>query len=169
MSALADRTKALEKGGFSQAEIDEWVAQKRSALAGAGFTRSEIDKSLGIPAPNETATRSFWESASGALLAGARKRHGAMAAAFFAAKFITGFGYLVAGPFLDLIGLEAGTLPGEVPYSVILGLRIIMGPALALLMVIPVWMALRLNMSKADHSAVRDALGARADQAESRS
>ena len=37
MSALADRTKALEKGGFSQAEIDEWVAQKRSALAGAGF------------------------------------------------------------------------------------------------------------------------------------
>lgn len=103
-------------------------------------------------------------------LATGHRQEGVMfAAAFFAAKFITGFGYLVAGPFLDLIGLETGTLPGEAPYSVILGLGVIMGPALALLMVIPVWMALRLNMSKADHSAVRDALGARADQAESRS
>lgn len=64
MSALADRIKALEKGGFSQAEIDEWVASQRTKLTGAGFTRSEIDKSLGIPAPNEKATRSFWDNAA---------------------------------------------------------------------------------------------------------
>jgi hypothetical protein len=37
-----------------------------------------------------------------------QRREGALfAAAFFAAKFISGFGYLVAGPFLDLIGLQA--------------------------------------------------------------
>lgn len=87
------------------------------------------------------------------------------AAAFFAAKFITGFGYLVAGPFLDLIGLEAGTLPGEAPYNVILGLGIIMGPGLALLMIIPVWMSMKLNVSKAGHTAVREALSERADRA----
>ncbi|NQX88937.1 MAG: hypothetical protein HRT77_09760 [Halioglobus sp.] len=38
------------------------------------------------------------------------------AAASFANKFITGFGYLVAGPFLDFIGLEPGTPPGKAPY-----------------------------------------------------
>ena len=83
------------------------------------------------------------------------------AAVFFAAKFITGFGYLVAGPFLDLIGLEPGTLPGEAPPSVIVGLGIIMGPALAILMLIPLWMSLKLKVSKAGQIAVQKALQAR--------
>ena len=42
-----------------------------------------------------------------------------LAIVFFAAKFITGFGYPVAGPFLDLTGLEAGTVPGEASRSLI--------------------------------------------------
>jgi glycoside/pentoside/hexuronide:cation symporter, GPH family len=87
------------------------------------------------------------------------------AAAFFAAKFISGFGYLVAGPFLDLIGLQAGTLPGAAPPSVILGLGIMMGPALALLMLIPLWMSKKLNVSQAGQIAVQRALRERSKQA----
>jgi GPH family glycoside/pentoside/hexuronide:cation symporter len=95
-------------------------------------------------------------------LASGHRQEGVMfSAVFFAAKFITGFGYLVAGPFLDLIGLESGTLPGEAPPSVILGLGIIMGPALAILMLIPLWMSLKLKVSKADQIAVQKALQAR--------
>ena len=86
------------------------------------------------------------------------------AAAFFAAKFISGFGYLVAGPFLDLIGLEAGTVPGEAPASVILGLGIIMGPALALLLLIPLWMSFKLRVSLAGQLAVRQELSERAQR-----
>jgi Na+/melibiose symporter-like transporter len=85
------------------------------------------------------------------------------AAAFFAAKFISGFGYLVAGPFLDYIGLEAGAVPGETPHSVFMGLGLIMGPGLALLMVIPIWMSLKLNVSMAGQLAVRKALTDRAN------
>lgn len=98
-------------------------------------------------------------------LATGQRQEGVMfAAAFFAAKFITGFGYLIAGPFLDLIGLEAGTLPGAAPYSVILGLGIMMGPALALLMLIPLWVSLKLQMSKAGQAEVQRALDARSNQ-----
>jgi Na+/melibiose symporter-like transporter len=80
------------------------------------------------------------------------------AAAFFAAKFISGFGYLVAGPFLDLIGLEAGMQPGEAPYSVILGLGLIMGPGLALILLIPAWMAFKLDLSQQGQLQVQQAL-----------
>jgi Na+/melibiose symporter-like transporter len=92
------------------------------------------------------------------LESGQRQEGVMFAAAFFAAKFISGFGYLVAGPFLDLIGLEANTAPGDAPYSVILGLGIIMGPALAVLMLIPLWMSLKLKVSLAGQLAVREAL-----------
>lgn len=98
-------------------------------------------------------------------LATGHRQEGVMfAALFFAAKFITGFGYLVAGPFLDLIGLESGTPPGEAPPDVILGLGIIMGPALGLLLIIPFWMSLKLRVSKAGHIAVQKALRARSQK-----
>ncbi len=84
------------------------------------------------------------------------------AAAFFAAKFVTGFGYLVAGPYLDLIGLESSAVPGETPASVAWGLGLMMGPGLALMMLVPVWMAFKLRLSRASHLAVREALDARA-------
>ncbi len=95
---------------------------------------------------------------------GQRQEGVLFAAAFFAAKFISGFGYLVAGPFLDLIGLQTGALPGEAPRSVILGLGIMMGPALALLMLVPLWMSMKLDVSLAGHMAVQQALRERAQQ-----
>tara|TARA_R110002072_G_scaffold136302_1_gene278651 strand:- start:4347 stop:5810 length:1464 start_codon:yes stop_codon:yes gene_type:complete len=98
------------------------------------------------------------------LATGMRQEGVMFSAAFFAAKFVSGFGYLVAGPFLDLIGLEAGAMPGEVPYSVILGLGLIMGPGLALLMIVPLWVSLKLNMSMASQLAVRTALRERASE-----
>lgn len=97
-------------------------------------------------------------------LATGQRQEGVMfAAAFFSAKFISGFGYMVAGPFLDLIGLEAGVLPGEAPAKVIWGLGLIMGPGLALLMLIPLWMALKLNLSHAGQLQVQRALRERKD------
>lgn len=95
------------------------------------------------------------------LESGQRQAGVMFAAAFFAAKFISGFGYLVAGPFLDLIGLEAGTAPDAAPATVILGLGIIMGPALAVVMLIPVWMSLKLKVSHAGQLAVQHELSQR--------
>jgi Na+/melibiose symporter-like transporter len=98
-------------------------------------------------------------------LATGQRQEGVMfAAAFFAAKFCAGFGYLVAGPFLDYIGLEAGAVPGQTPDSVSLGLGIVMGPGLAILMVIPIWMSLKLDASLAGQLAVRKALDKREQQ-----
>ena len=95
-------------------------------------------------------------------LASGKRQEGVMfAAAFFSAKFISGFGYLVAGPFLDLIGLEAGVKPGEAPQQVIWGLGLIMGPGLAVTMLVPMWMSLKLRASHAGHITVRNALAAR--------
>ena len=96
-------------------------------------------------------------------LATGQRQEGVMfAAAFFAAKFCAGFGYLVAGPFLDIIGLEAGALPGETPESVALGLGIVMGPGLALMLIVPIWMSLKLDASLAGQLAVQKALNERA-------
>ena len=98
-------------------------------------------------------------------LATGQRQEGVMfAAAFFAAKFCAGFGYLVAGPFLDYIGLETGAVPGQTPESVSLGLGIVMGPGLAVLMVIPIWMSLKLDASLAGQLAVQKALNKRAKQ-----
>ena len=92
-------------------------------------------------------------------LATGQRQEGVMfAAAFFSAKFISGFGYLVAGPFLDLIGLEAGMQPGEAPQRVIWGLGLIMGPGLAVIMLLPLWMSLKLQLSHAGHIEVHQAL-----------
>lgn len=91
-----------------------------------------------------------------------RRQEGVMfAAAFFAAKFISGFGYLVAGPFLDLIGLESGMQPGETPASVFWGLGMVMGPGLALLLVIPAWMAFRIDLNMKNQLEIQRALRSR--------
>jgi GPH family glycoside/pentoside/hexuronide:cation symporter len=97
-------------------------------------------------------------------LATGQRQEGVMfAAAFFSAKFISGFGYMIAGPFLDLIGLETGVQPGEAPTQVIWGLGLIMGPGLALFMLVPLWMALKLKLSLAGQLEVQRALQARKD------
>jgi GPH family glycoside/pentoside/hexuronide:cation symporter len=96
-------------------------------------------------------------------LATGQRQEGVMfAAAFFAAKFISGFGYLVAGPFLDLIGLEPGMQPGETPERVSLGLGLIMGPGLALLMTVPAWAAFRIRLNFSDQLQIQRALRERA-------
>ena len=92
---------------------------------------------------------------------GVRQEGVMFAAAFFAAQFGSGFGYPVAGPFLDLIGLETGMQPGETPASVTWGLGIIMGQALALLMLIPIRMAYKLDLSRAKTSVIQAALNRR--------
>ncbi|MGB1141444.1 MAG: MFS transporter, partial [Halioglobus sp.] len=92
-------------------------------------------------------------------LATGKRQEGVMfAAAFFSAKFISGFGYIVAGPFLDLIGLEAGMQPGEAPDRVLWGLGLIMGPGLAAIMVVPLWLSFLLRVSHQSHVEVRKAL-----------
>ena len=101
------------------------------------------------------------------LATGKRQEGVIFAAAFFSAKFISGFGYLIAGPFLDLIGLQAGAQPGEVSSTVTWGLGLIMGPGLAIIMLLPVWMSFKVNMSHASQLEVRQALSQRQQAAES--
>ena len=101
------------------------------------------------------------------LATGQRKEGVVFAAAFFSAKFMGAFGYLIAGPFLDLIGLQAGAQPGEVSSTVTWGLGLIMGPGLAIIMLLPVWMSFKVNMSHASQLEVRQALSQRQQAAES--
>jgi glycoside/pentoside/hexuronide:cation symporter, GPH family len=92
-------------------------------------------------------------------LATGHRQEGVMfAAAFFAAKFISGFGYLVGGPFLDLIGLKAGMQPGDAPQSVIWGLGLIMGPGLGLMLAIPAWVAYKIDLDMSSHLDIQEAL-----------
>ena len=95
------------------------------------------------------------------LATGKRKEGVVFAAAFFSSKFMGAFGYLIAGPFLDLIGLQAGAQPDEVSSTVTWGLGLIMGPGLAIIMLLPVWMSFKVNMSHASQLEVRQALSQR--------
>jgi GPH family glycoside/pentoside/hexuronide:cation symporter len=95
-------------------------------------------------------------------LATGRRQEGVIfAAAFFSAKFVSAFSYLIAGPFLDLIGLEAGARPDEVSDTVIRGLGLIMGPGLAIIMLLPMWMSFKITTNHASHVQVREALSKR--------
>ena len=71
------------------------------------------------------------------------------------------FGYLIGGPFLDLIGLESGMQPSEAPASVIWGLGLIMGPGLALMLAIPAWVAFRIDLSMKNQLQIQEALRSR--------
>ncbi|MEH6909076.1 MAG: MFS transporter [Oceanicoccus sp.] len=82
------------------------------------------------------------------LKTGRRQEGVFFAAAAFATKFVMGFGYMVAGPLLDIIGLEAGVAPGDAPDTALLGIGLVMGPLLALLYVVPWWMSTKLDVSK---------------------
>ena len=101
------------------------------------------------------------------LATGIRKEGIIFAAAFFSAKFISGFSYLIAGPFLDLIGLQAGAQPGEVSSTVMWGLGLMMGPGLAIIMLLPMWMSFKVNMSHAGQLEVRQAISQRQQTTES--
>jgi Na+/melibiose symporter-like transporter len=95
-------------------------------------------------------------------LATGQRQEGVMfAVAFFASKFVSGFGYLVAGPFLDAIGLQTGMQPGETPDSVIWGLGLMMGPGLGIMLILPAWWASRIRLNKESHRQIQQSLRAR--------
>ncbi len=81
------------------------------------------------------------------------------AAAAFALKFVMGFGYIIGGPLLDIVGLTAGVAPGEASPEALLGIGIAIGPALALMLLVPCWMAVRLEVSRDGLEAVHEELG----------
>jgi GPH family glycoside/pentoside/hexuronide:cation symporter len=101
------------------------------------------------------------------LATGKRNEGIVFAAAFFSSKFMGAFGYMIAGPFLDVIGLQTGAQPGEVSSTVTWGLGLIMGPGLAIIMLLPVWMSFKVNMSHDRQLEVRQALSQRQQAAES--
>jgi glycoside/pentoside/hexuronide:cation symporter, GPH family len=101
------------------------------------------------------------------LATGKRNEGIVFAAAFFSSKFMGSFGYMIAGPFLDVIGLQTGAQPGEVSSTVTWGLGLIMGPGLAIIMLLPVWMSFKVNVSQASQLDVRQALSQGQQAAES--
>lgn len=92
-------------------------------------------------------------------LATGRRQEGVFfAATTFALKFVMGFGYMVGGPLLDFVGLHGGVAPGEASESALFGIGIVVGPVVTVMMLIPWWMAARLDVSKDRLSEVQTAL-----------
>ena len=101
------------------------------------------------------------------LATGIRKEGIIFAAAFFSAKFMGAFGYMIAGPYLDLIGLQTGAQPDEISSAITWSLGLIMGPGLAIIMLLPLWMSFKVDLSHASQLDVRQALSQRQKIAES--
>jgi len=95
------------------------------------------------------------------LKTGRRQEGVFFAAAAFAAKFVMGFGYMIGGPLLDIIGLETGIAPGEAPASALLGIGIVIGPVMAIFLLIPWWMVRKLDVSKERLAEVQSELNSR--------
>ena len=98
------------------------------------------------------------------LSTGRRQEGVFFAATTFALKFVMGFGYMVAGPLLDIVGLEAGVAPGEASESALFGIGIVVGPVLALLLIVPCWLAMRIDVSREKLQQVQAALAERASK-----
>ncbi|GAB3285640.1 MFS transporter [Parahaliea aestuarii] len=95
-------------------------------------------------------------------LATGRRQEGVFfAATTFALKFVMGFGYMVAGPLLDAVGLNAGVAPGEASDAALLGIGITVGPVMTLLLLVPWWMANRIDVSRERLQEVQAALASR--------
>ncbi|MDP6377571.1 MAG: MFS transporter [Pseudomonadales bacterium] len=93
-------------------------------------------------------------------LATGRRQEGVFfAAAAFALKFVMGFGYMIGGPLLDFVGLKAGVAPGEASQKALLGIGIAIGPVMVLLLLIPWWMAVRIDVSRGKLARVHSELG----------
>ena len=69
------------------------------------------------------------------------------AAASFTMKLAAGIGPLIGGPILDIIGLNQGMLPGEVPLTTLNGLGIAIMAGLIPLLIIGRHFSLRLDLS----------------------
>jgi GPH family glycoside/pentoside/hexuronide:cation symporter len=93
------------------------------------------------------------------LQTGRRQEGVFFAAAAFALKFVMGFGYVIGGPLLDFVGLQAGVAPGDASPEALLGIGIAIGPMIALLLLVPWWMTSQIDVSRAGLKAVHDELG----------
>lgn len=92
-------------------------------------------------------------------LATGRRQEGVFfAATTFALKFVMGFGYMVAGPLLDIVGLQPGVAPGQASESALFGIGVVVGPVLVLLLMIPWWLAMRIDVSRDRINEVQAAL-----------
>ncbi|MBU3068694.1 MFS transporter [Aestuariicella sp. G3-2] len=80
------------------------------------------------------------------------------AATTFALKFVMGFGYMVAGPLLDIVGLQPGVEPGQASESALFGIGIVVGPVLVALLMIPWWLAMRIDVSRKRTDEIQAAL-----------
>ncbi|MCR9259406.1 MAG: MFS transporter [Pseudomonadaceae bacterium] len=83
------------------------------------------------------------------------------AAQGFSIKFVTGFGSLVGGVVIDLIRLPVGAAPGTVEADIIFNLGIVMGPCIALSLLVPYFFSRKITLSRARHSEIRSLLDAR--------
>ena len=82
----------------------------------------------------------------------------------FSAKATSGFGTLVAGVGLDIIGWPRGEEVGvrvEVPAETLVDLGILYGPVVAGFSVVAIWCFTRYDLTRARHARIREALRAR--------
>jgi len=93
------------------------------------------------------------------LATGKRQEGVFFAAAAFSVKFVMGFGYMIGGPLLDLIGLKAGIAPGDVSADALFGIGLLVGPVVALLLLIPWWMTIQIDVSRDRLAQVHEKLG----------
>ena len=80
---------------------------------------------------------------------GVRQEAGFFAVFNFIAKFASIFGPVYAGIVLDVIGLETGVLPGNVPTATQDGLVYAMGLGIIPALVIAIYFVLKINLNKA--------------------
>ncbi len=94
---------------------------------------------------------------------GLRQEGGFFAAINFSNKIATTVGPLYGGLALDIIGLEAGMLPGQVPKPVLDGLVIAFGLGTLPFMIIALFFALRITLSRSRVEDLQRQLRERAD------
>lgn len=83
------------------------------------------------------------------------------AAQGFSIKFVTGFGSLVGGIVVDIIRLPVGAAPGSVDADVIFNLGLVMGPFIALSLLVPYFFSRKITLSRTRHYEIRSLLDAR--------
>ena len=92
------------------------------------------------------------------LQTGCRQEGVIFALSTFAEKFVMGFGYIVVGPFLDIIGLNSEMAPGEVNESVLNSIGFLIGPVMAIILLIPYYISSYLNVSREHAANIRSQL-----------
>ena len=83
------------------------------------------------------------------------------AAQGFSLKFVTGVGNLLGGIVIDVIRLPVGAEPGTVAPDILFNLGVVMGPIMALSLMVPYYFCRRLTLSRARFDEVRAELDRR--------